>query len=197
MIIKESDLCREMFERTEAGFDSKNETLRGLKESILDLSRPAKLLVIALGFVAAVGTGCSTIEEEDFSVGVDCPEDSYLEVRDTEIQGIAELVCFSDSLNAKGNLEKYSPVSLVDLKSLSSDEISDEYDYILDFDVSYAHHPGREFINDFTITYNLQADPVFESIEFAEIASGDGMYMDVGRSGISGIKVSEIDQNNG
>jgi hypothetical protein len=195
MMLKESDLCRNQFERTEAGFDRKNETLRGLKESILDLSRSAEKLAksaFVIGFVAAMGAGCSSIEEDSFKVGVDCPEDSSLDVRDTEVQGIVTLVCFSDTLNADGELEKYSPISVVNVEGLSNDEIPDEYDYRIDFGVSYAHHPGREFSNNFTVTYGLQADPVFENIEFHENTNEGSTHMDVGRRSIKAMKITKI-----
>jgi hypothetical protein len=197
MIKKESDLCLNQFERTEAGFDKKNEILVRLKESMLDVSRPTKELVksaIALGFVAALGVGCSTAEEDTFSAGVDCPDSSSLDVRDTDIQGVAKLVCFSNNLNAEGNVEKYSPLSVVRIKDFSNDEILDEYDYKLDFDVSYTHQPGREFLNIFTMSYDHQPDPVFENIKLSEVEDGEGVYLDVGRHGISQITVTEIGQ---
>lgn len=192
---KEADLCREQFERTESGFDKKNETLKGLKESIPEMHRTVKELfksAVALGFVAALGAGCSTAEKVSFSVGVDCPDNSNLDVRDTEVQGEARLVCFSDGLNADGELEEYSPISMVDVEGINNDEILDEYDYRLDFDVPYTHQPGREFLNNFTASYDLQADPAYENIEFSEIADEGGIYMYVGRHGITDMKVVKI-----
>lgn len=197
----EAEMCREQFERTEAGFDKKNETLKGYREAIKDkvaeVAGPARELVktaVAVGFVAALGAGCSTTEKESFSVAVDCPEGSSLDARDTEVQGISSLVCYSDGLNSESKLEKYSPVSIVDLDSYSPEGISEEYESRLDFEVAYTHQPGEDFLNNFTVNYDLQADPVFENFQFSEIQDGGGVYMDVGRHAVLGLKVTGIGQ---
>lgn len=201
MVLKESDLCREQFERTEAGFDKKNETLKGyrevIKDKVAEIARPSRELiktVAAVGFVAALGVGCSTPEKESFSVAVNCPDGSSLDVRDTEVQGVASLVCYGDGLNSEGKLEKYSPISIVDLDSFSPDGIPDEYESRLDFEVAYTHQPGEEFLNNFTVNYDLQTDPVFENFQFSEIQGEDGVYMDVGRHAYVDIKVTELGQ---
>jgi hypothetical protein len=57
----EAEFCRENFERTEAGFDRKNETLKGLKETILEVAKPEVEIARTaqgIGFVANLGAGC-------------------------------------------------------------------------------------------------------------------------------------------